>query len=199
VKVAFLSLVCVALVSCSPARHAKLWQKTTEEADAAEKNGDYQTAAKNYQAAIKIAQDGLLGNEPIAASTYDWARMMGMLGEFEQAEQGLQRALDLEEPIYGADKGHAYMRWFELARLYDAWGRYKDSVRAYQRAFPAALKLGFDEKYPKAYSHLLHDYADEFDKAGAPPSRSQEVRKHAGPKKTEALEMDIHYYPPRNR
>jgi tetratricopeptide (TPR) repeat protein len=193
------SLACLLFVGCSPARHAKQWQKDTQDAVAAEKSGDYELAAKYYLAGIKTAQDGLLGGEAISASTYDWSRMMGMLGKFEQAEEGFKRALALEEPIYGNTGGHAYMRWFELARLYDAWGRPKDSVMAYQRAFPAALKLRIDEDYPKIYKHLLHDYADELDKAGAPPARSAQVRKNAGPKKNDPLEQEILYYPPRNR
>ena len=72
-----------------------------------------------------------------------------------------------------------------------------DSVLAYQKAFPAALKLRFHENYPRVYAHLLHDYADALDKAGAPPNRSKEVRKNAGPKKSEPLEQEIQYYPPR--
>jgi tetratricopeptide (TPR) repeat protein len=192
----FVTFFCFALLGCSPARHANLWQKETQDAVAAEKNGDYELAGKYYLDGIKTAQDGMLGNEAVAASTYDWGRMMGMQGKFDHAEEAFKRSLVLEEPIYGENGGHAYMRWFELARLYTAAGRHKEAVGAYQKAFPAALKLRFDEKYPKVYKHLLHDYADALDKAGAPAARSAEVRKNAGPKKSEPLEMEIQYYPP---
>jgi tetratricopeptide (TPR) repeat protein len=184
------------LSACTNTRNAKLWRRNTEQAMIAEKGGDFKLAQSNYESAYKNAQDGMLGNEALSASLYDAGRMSGMQGNFEEAETDFRRSLALEEPIYGANGGHAYMRWFELARLYYAWGRYRDSVGAYQKAFPAALKLNFDAAFPNVYAQLLRDYADALDKAGA-PERAKLVRKNAGPNTGATLEQEIRYYPSR--
>jgi tetratricopeptide (TPR) repeat protein len=181
---------------CTNTRNAKLWRKNTEAAVVAERNRDYLTARNSYLSALKNAEEGMLGNEALSASLYDFGRMAGMNGQFEEAELAFKRSLALEEPIYGTNGGHAYMRWFELARLYYAWGRYRDSVRAYQTGFPAALKLNFDSAFPNVYAHMLWDYAEALEKAGA-LDRATLVRKNAGPKKSAPLEQEILYYPPR--
>jgi tetratricopeptide (TPR) repeat protein len=186
----------VAGTGCTNTRNAKLWRRNTEAAAVAEKNRNYVAAQNGYLSALKNAEAGMLGNEALSASVYDFGRMAGMNGNFEEAEAAFKRSLALEEPIYGASGGHAYMRWFELARLYYAWGRYRDSVRAYQTGFPAALKLNFDHAFPNVYNQMLRDYADALEKAGD-LDRAKLVRKNAGPKKPATLEQEILYYPPR--
>jgi len=195
-KLALLSTVVLCAVGCTNTRNAKQWHINTEAAAKAEKNGDYAAAENNYFSAYKNAEEGMLGNEALSASLYDYGRMTGMSGNFEKAEAAFKRSLALEEPIYGPNGGHAYMRWFELARLYQAWGHQRDAVRAYQTAFPAALKLKFDSAFPRVYAQLLRDYAEALESVGE-TKRAALVKKNAGPKTSEPLEQEILYYPKR--
>ncbi len=92
--------------------------------------------------------------------------MNGMLGYYDVAERQLKEALTLEEPVDGVDGGHASMRWFELARLYYAWGRYPDSVAAYEHAFSLVDAGDARKSDPATYATCRRDFADALAKSG---------------------------------
>ena len=89
-----------------------------------EDNGDYLAAKKRYAMAIGEADANFLKPEDKSNALYNYGRMCGFLGDFAQAETNLLQALELEEKSDEPEKKtHTSMRLFELARLYQAWGR----------------------------------------------------------------------------
>lgn len=161
---------------------------------AAEHQGDYVAARKRFIRARAEADSNFLGKEAQSCAIYNIARMNGMLGYFEVAEQQFKEALALEEKVFGPDGGHASMRWFELARLYDAWGRYQDSVAAYDKGFPLADRLNADKEQPGTYAVCLRDFAAVLDKSGD-SLRAQEMRRRASAFGNTPPELALKYYP----
>ena len=161
---------------------------------AAEEQGDYIAARKWFIRARAEADSNFLGKEAQSGAVYNIARMNGMLGHFEIAEQQFKEALALEEKVYGPDQGHASMRWFELARLYQAWGRYQDSAVAYDKAFSLADRLDAHKAEPGVYAATLRDFANVLDKTGE-VSRAKQVRARAASFGQQRPEWQIKYYP----
>ncbi|MBI5773204.1 MAG: tetratricopeptide repeat protein [Verrucomicrobia bacterium] len=160
----------------------------------AERAGDYQFARKCYARAQANAEVGFLGKAAESAAYYNWARMTGMLGDFAEAERGFKQALKLEEEVYGPGGGHASMRWFELARLYFAWGRYQDSVTAYEQGFPLADRKNIQQSDPVTYAAVVRDFAAALEKAGQ-AGRAQQERERAASIADQPPKTTILYYP----
>jgi tetratricopeptide (TPR) repeat protein len=103
-----------------------------------------------------------------------------------------------DEKAEGKEGVHASMRLFELARLYQAWGKYSQSIEMYEKAFPLADKQNALKTDPIGYAIVLNDYAAVLKKAGfeqkaeSVESRSQKI-KDANP--GVEPKTKIHYYP----
>jgi tetratricopeptide (TPR) repeat protein len=155
---------------------------------------DYAGARRCYIRARAAAAGGFMPADAESCAVYNIARMNGMLGYYDVAERQLKEALKLEEKVYGVDGGHASMRWFELARLYYAWGKYPDSVSAYEHAFPLADSLDARKTDPVTYAACCRDFADALDKVGD-SSRAQQEREKAASIREERQSPKILYYP----
>jgi tetratricopeptide (TPR) repeat protein len=94
------------------------------EAQTAETQGNWQSAAASWQRAINIEQgiwkDPERANSPkrLAMYYYELGRSLGALGRYDESERALHRALRLDQK-YGGPMG---MDYAELARLYHTNG-----------------------------------------------------------------------------
>jgi tetratricopeptide (TPR) repeat protein len=145
--------------------------------------GNFLAAKKRYAMAINEADVNYLKPEDKSCALYDYGRMCGLLGNFDQAENCLLQALDLEEKSNDPEKEkHSSMRFFELARLYQAWGKNTQAVEYYEKAIASADKQGVDKSDPVNYAVTLEDYAKVLDqinstvKAQALRQRAKEFR-----------------------
>jgi tetratricopeptide (TPR) repeat protein len=180
------------LLGCANPLNVGHYERYMDAGLRAEDRGDYLTARRHFIRARANSAQGFLGKEAESAAVYNIARMNGLLGYYEIAEKQLKEALKLEEKVYGPDRGHASMRWFELARLYYAWGRYQDSVAAYEKGFPMAADA--QKTLPAMYAACLRDFADALDKVGD-SSRAKELRARAASISEQPSERPIRYYP----
>ncbi len=160
--------------------------------------GDYSSASQLFYDAYQRA--GVYGVPPQvkASCAYNLAICTGQLGKFAQAESWFKGAIDLEKEIEGKDGPHASSRWFELARLYQAWGKYEASIEAYEMAFTLEEKYGYDKINPLENATIWDDYASVLKKAGldskveSAKSRAQKIRdEHPG----ETAKITFLYYP----
>jgi tetratricopeptide (TPR) repeat protein len=159
-----------------------------------EDQGDYAGARRCYIRSRAAAAGGFMPADAESCAVYNIARMNGMLGYYEISEQQLKEALKLEEKVYGVDGGHASMRWSELARLYYAWGKYPDSVAAYEHAFDLADKLGARKSDPVTYAACRRGFAEALAKVGD-AARAQKEREMAASIGEERQEPKILNYP----
>jgi tetratricopeptide (TPR) repeat protein len=160
--------------------------------------GDYDSAAQLFYDAYR--QAGTYGVPPKVKGfcAYNLAICTGQLGKLEQAESWFKGALAIFGGTEGKDGPSASSCWFELARLYQAWGKYGASVEAYEKAFPLEAKYGYDKNNPMADAVMWDDYARVLKEAGFDAKakvaeiHAQEIRgKHKG----ETAKVPFRYYP----
>jgi len=128
--------------------------------------GKYDVAAPSWYEAYQQSDLYAYSPQVKASCAYNLAICLGQLGKYEEAEGWFRCAMDLEERIEGDEGAHASSDWFELARLYQAWGRYEDSIKAYEKAFPIEAKCGYDKIHPEEDVIIWNDYAKVLQKAG---------------------------------
>lgn len=84
-------------------------------------------------------------------AAYDWARATGRLGDFAGAEKAFLYSLQLEKTRDVPERDRLLpSRYFELARLYHAWGKREQAIQSYRDAFAT-----LDERATRAI--LKHD------------------------------------------
>ena len=162
--------------------------------------GDFVTAKKRFGRAYWYAQSGL-GPKAEAAALYNYALSVGHLGDFEQAEDCLKRTMKLDEKSEGKDSLSASMRLFELARLYDAWGKDTQATNAYTRAITLAEKYGARGDDPIGFASVLDDYGTLLKKLGLHGEAA--LQKEMAQKLRDAhpgvtAKVRIRYYPTRS-
>jgi len=182
------------LTGCVSPLNVGEYERYTDAGIRYEDQGDYLDARRCYIRARAAAAGGFMPADAESAAVYNIARMNGMLGYYDVAERQLKESLKLEEKVYGVDGGHASMRWFELARLYYAWGKYSESVAAYEHAFPLADERDARKTDPVTYAACCRDFADALDKVGD-TTRAQKERELAASIHGERPEPKILYYP----
>jgi tetratricopeptide (TPR) repeat protein len=127
--------------------------------------GDYVTAKKMFYEAYQRTDSYGVQSWLKAACAYNFAICEGQLGNFEQAENWFNESIALDEKVEGKDGPHASMRLFELARLYQAWGKNSQSIEMYEKAFLLADKQNALKTDPIGYAIVLNDYATVLKKA----------------------------------
>jgi tetratricopeptide (TPR) repeat protein len=163
------SIVAVAVIllaGCAAPINQYNSEKYVQWAQDARDAGNYELAEQNYSKALINAR---LGHSPkpwISLIAYNLARMKAMLCKFGEAENLLQEALALEEQVSGRESGLVTMRLFELARVYDAAGRYPESIEYYEEAVRNIRALDFNSSDPIGFALVLDDYAEVLSKAG---------------------------------
>ena len=158
----------------------------------------YFAAKREFGRAILYSQVAKLGPEAEAAAIYNYAFAVGHLGDFGQAEECFKMAMALDAKCEGVDGPHASMRWFELARLYQAWGKYELSCQAYEKAIPLAEEYGAEKQDPIVFAEVLNDFSVALIKcnresvAESAKARAEAI-KAANP--GASPKMKLHYYP----
>src|ERR1700722_7815365 len=120
---------------------------------------DYDSAAQLFYDAYSRAGANGVPPKVKGFCAYNLAICTGQLGKLEQAESWFKGALAIFDETEGKDGPSASSCWFELARLYQAWGKYGASVEAYEKAFPLEAKYGYDKRNPMADAVMWDDYA----------------------------------------
>lgn len=128
--------------------------------------GDYNTAKRRFIRAYNYANSGFLGPSAEAAALYNYALAEGMLGQFPEAEKALNATLALDAKTSGEAGPLASLRWLNLARLYQAWGKLAKSASAYERGISFLDQYGRELDDPICYAIVLEDYAKVLSQLG---------------------------------
>ena len=156
----------LALAACAEALNLKNAGRYHDAGLAAEQAGDYPTAERDYYRALVNYRDGGASESYLSMELYNLARMEGYDCKYDQAEEHLRTALEMEERVSGPDSGVTTKRLFELARLTYDRGRYGDSAAYYARAIPAVQKLGVEQDDPVTLAAALDEYAAALRRTG---------------------------------
>ena len=155
---ALIILALPALVCANPINRANA-EKYHEWGSQAELTGDFSLAEQNYSRALWNARMGNVPRSGISLVTYNLGRVKGYLCKYDEAEQLLLEALQLEEQESGADSGLTSMRLFELARLSAARNRFDEAHQYYSRAIPVVRELDIESVDPIGFANVLSDFA----------------------------------------
>ena len=134
-------------------------------AAAAQKRGDWTTAAQLWEQAIQ-KENGFwtleFARSPklMAIYYYELGRSLGVLGQYDDAEKNLSRALRLDEKLNGP-KG---MDLAELARLNHARANNARAASFFDQIFPRMDETS--EEDPAAYIALLTEAATVYEAVG---------------------------------
>ena len=146
-----------------------------EQAEQAERAGDFVRAEQLYDRALLNARLAHAPDNVISGVQYNLGRMKGYQCKFAEAETLLAGALKLEEAVSGPDSGITTMRLFELARLNYDQERFEQAVPYYARGIVAVRKLGMETGDPIALANALDEYANALARTGrADEARSAE-------------------------
>jgi len=132
----------------------------------AENNNDLELARQNYSRAIINAQLGYLGAEKEAWATYEWARIAGYLGNYEESKEAFIDAISLLEKAKGKNNSVATPMLSELGHLYHGNRFHEDAVKIYSQAVKLLEKLDAQESDPIGYALLLENYAESLAESG---------------------------------
>lgn len=125
----------------------------------AELAGDYKAAEGYYGRTLANARIGRSPDAGISMAAYNLGRVKGHLCMYDEAEQLLLEALQLEEKVTGPDSAVTSMRLFELARLHFDQQHYDQAGQYYARALPIVKKLGVESRDPIALADAIEEYS----------------------------------------
>ena len=99
-------------------------------------------------------------------AAYDWARATGRMGEYENAERAFLYSLHLEQTRdLGSKNKLIASRYYELARLYHAWGKRSEAIQYYREAL-TATDQGTIQSDPIGFAEVLDEFASYLNEAG---------------------------------
>ncbi len=160
---------CVAatmLNSCANPINARTAQTYYEYGVQAERAGDVALARRNFSRAYGNAQMGSLGPAAEASYLYEYARVTGYAGEYEESQKAFLDVLGLIEKAKGAADRLRAPALAEYSRLLHDTGQHGKAVPIYEEAVVALERVGIQSSDPLGYAALLDEYAESLRLAG---------------------------------
>jgi tetratricopeptide (TPR) repeat protein len=156
----------VLISSCANPINARTAQHYSEFGVQAEQAGDLAVARRNFSRAYGNAQMGNLGPAAEASYLYEYARVTGYAGSYEESEKAFLNVLALIEKAKGdADKLRP-PALAEYSRLLHDIGQHQKAVPIYERAVVELERVGIESSDLLGYAALLDDYAESLTESG---------------------------------
>ena len=167
--------VCVAaalLSGCANPINAHTAQRYYESGVQAERANDFAIARRNFSRAYGNAQIGNLGPAAEASYLYEYARVTGYAGEYEESAKAFTDVLALIDQAKGEADKLRPPALAEYARLLHDTGQHQKAVPIYDKATVALEAVGIESIDPLGYAALLDEYAKSLTVAGFPERSS---------------------------
>jgi tetratricopeptide (TPR) repeat protein len=162
-----------------------------QNAEAAEKTGNWESAQRSYYLALQNAERAGAGKKELAALNHKVGRASGITCKYDVAEKHLTKAYELDKKA----SGPAHNLLVELARMNLAQGKPVDAANNFEKALPGLEKARAQKYDPIGFAEVLEDYATALDKGGMQSqaktvsARAAEVRAHSQGKAPVALRV----------
>jgi tetratricopeptide (TPR) repeat protein len=141
----------------------------------AEAHGDWEIAQKFFARAVVYGEKEQIPKMAMATTYYELGRCFGVLGDFDESESNLKRALSAD-----TDSGQeTFMDLTELARLNMARGRFSDAIGYFETDFRRLVAANADMTSPIAYADLLAEYAECLKKVGRTKDADEALQRSA--------------------
>jgi len=162
-KHSFLTVIALLiLTSCAAPINQRNAEKYYAEAVSAQHSGDWWSARKYFARAISNAELAGAPNSSLALLWYEYGRSSGVICDWQEAEGGLIKALELDLKTGGP----AYMPLYELARMNYDREMYTEAVEFFRRAYAKMETDQADTKDPIGYADFLDEYSHALDESG---------------------------------
>lgn len=162
-----LSLACLLLLAgCANPINSYTAQQYYEYGVQAERGGDLALAQRNFSRAYGNAKMGNLGPKAEAYYLYEYARVTGYAGSYEESEKAFLDVLALIDKSKGEADKLRPPALAEYSRLLHDVGQHAKAVPIYERAVSELEKAGILSSDPLGYAVLLDDYAESLTAAG---------------------------------
>lgn len=159
-------LFVLVLTGCANPINQRTYQNYLAAGDQAAMRGDLQLAKQNYSRALVNVRIGNLGTEAEAMALFRYARIVGNLCEYDEAEKSFIEANQLNEQSKGVGSEATYTTVMEIGQFNYDIGRYEKAIPYFDRAFAIAEKYGLDNKFSASFSGAYTDYADALGRTG---------------------------------
>lgn len=162
-------IVCVSAVlfsSCANPINARTAQNYYQYGVQAERAGDLAQARMNFSRAYGNAQMGNLGPAAEASYLYEFARVTGYTGNYEESDKAFLDVLALIDKAKGEADKLRPPALAEYSRLLHDTGQHQKAVPVYEKAMAALEKVGIESSDPLGYAALLDEYAESLTAAG---------------------------------
>ena len=160
-----LILIIVALFifqSCAAPINQRNAEKYYAAAVSAQHSGDWWNSRKYFARAISNAELAGAPSKGLAVLWYEYGRSSGVICDWEEAENGLNKAFELDSKIGGP----AYMSLYELAQMNYARELYTAAIEYFQGAYSGMEEDQADTKDPIGYADFLDKYIHALEQAG---------------------------------
>jgi len=160
--IGFALFLSISVTGCAGSINAKNANRHGSAANAASKAGDWTTARKQWAQALVNAQLGGLPAQQLAVFNYEYGRALGVQCFWEESENYLQKAYELDHQAGGPE----FMSLLELSRLKYDQGQFEKSIPYYSRAIEALEKINAPTQAPTEFSVVLEEYAKALRETG---------------------------------
>jgi tetratricopeptide (TPR) repeat protein len=161
--------VCVSaalLGSCANPINARTAQNYYEFGVQAERAGDLALARRNFSRAYGNAQMGNLGPAAEASYLYEYARVTGYSGSYDESEKAFLDVLALIDKAKGEADKLRPPALAEYSRLLHDTDQHQKAVPVYEKATAELEKVGIESSDPLGYAAFLDEYAQSLTAAG---------------------------------
>jgi len=125
--------------------------------------GQWRDARDYWKSALKLSLSTEVESSYQALLHYGYGRVLGVLCDWDKAEQQLQKALMLDRKSHGA----FYLSLIELSRFYRAQKKFEQAKQYYDELLPALNERKAAVTDPFNTAELLDEYADTLEALGA--------------------------------
>ena len=132
----------------------------------AEDAHDLNRARQHYYNAYTDVQKRNFGPAAQARPLYEWSRVTGHLGNYDEAEQGFTKTLGLIEQAHGDAYKLLPPTLCELARLLHDTDQHAKAVPIYERAVVELDKVNMLKVDPLGFAAFLDEYSESLRQAG---------------------------------
>lgn len=191
---AMASLLC----SCANPINARTAQNYYQLGVQAEQGGDFTLARRNFSRAYGNAQMGNLGLAAEASYLYEYARVTGYVGNYDESEKAFGEVLALIEKAQGEADRLLAPTLTEYSRLLHDTEQHQKAVSVFERAVAALEKAQIESSDPLAYAAFLDEYASSLKAVGL-GERAAVVGVRSAALKAKHADETPHFTPTRYR
>ena len=153
----------MALAACAVPLERYEAGRYADAAIAARSAGNYALARSNWAKAIAHAQLGAGRTRELAIAYYEYGRSSGIICDWDEANRGLQRSLELDRSV----NGPVHMSLIELARMNLDRGHYEAARGYFEQANDLYEAMSAETRDPIGYAQFLDEYSLALDRTGA--------------------------------